>query len=148
MKKLFLYVFLGLLWCNVGFAENIKDMAITCSSNDYSLKGKFDEIITKENHTYEINIVNNVASLEHSTNLVYHNYKNYPLYAMNDKEYLFEMSNTPENIHSHIHFNRIKGTAIISYFEYFKNNPSEYVAFEFIRLKNCKASDIDDKPKF
>ena len=61
---------------------------------------------------------------------------------------LFEMSNTPENIHSHIHFNRIKGTAIISYFEYFKNNPSEYVAFEFIRLKNCKASDIDDKPKF
>ena len=24
MKKLFLYVFLGLLWCNVGFAECIK----------------------------------------------------------------------------------------------------------------------------
>ena len=24
MKKLFLYIFLGLLWCNVGFAECIK----------------------------------------------------------------------------------------------------------------------------
>ena len=23
MKKLFLYVFLGLLWCNVGFAEEL-----------------------------------------------------------------------------------------------------------------------------
>ena len=26
MKKLSLYVFLGLLWCNVGFAENVKDL--------------------------------------------------------------------------------------------------------------------------
>ena len=26
MKKLFLYIFLGLLWCNVGFAEDKKQL--------------------------------------------------------------------------------------------------------------------------
>ena len=26
MKKLFLYIFLGLLWCNVGFAEDKKEL--------------------------------------------------------------------------------------------------------------------------
>ena len=26
MKKLFLYIFLGLLWCNIGFAEDKKEL--------------------------------------------------------------------------------------------------------------------------
>ena len=35
MKKLFLYIFLGLLWCNVGFAEDKKELKW---SKDYSHK--------------------------------------------------------------------------------------------------------------
>ena len=33
MKKLFLYIFLGLLWCNIGFAEDKKELKW---SKDYS----------------------------------------------------------------------------------------------------------------
>ena len=40
MKKLFLYVFLGLLWCNVGVADDLKGKKLYCAgqSNHYSFE--------------------------------------------------------------------------------------------------------------
>ena len=40
MKKLFLYVFLGLLWCNVGVADDLKGKKLYCTgmSNHYSFE--------------------------------------------------------------------------------------------------------------
>ena len=138
---------------NVSPGKNIKDMKITCSSNDYFIQGLFEKIEIKENHTYEIDIVNNVASLVHSTNTTYHSYYNYPLYTMTDKEYIFSKQETIANNSEHvstskIHFNRIKGTAIIVYFDYYKDEPTKHLHWEMINAKDCKASDIDDKPKF
>tara|TARA_Y100000031_G_scaffold92076_1_gene101120 strand:+ start:64 stop:456 length:393 start_codon:yes stop_codon:yes gene_type:complete len=40
MKKLFLYLFLGLLWCNVGVADDLKGKKLYCAgqSNHYSFE--------------------------------------------------------------------------------------------------------------
>ena len=40
MKKLFLYLFLGLLWCNVGVADDLKGKKLYCANqtNHYSFE--------------------------------------------------------------------------------------------------------------
>ena len=59
MKKLFLYVFLGLLWCNVGVADNltVKDMTLICDSNERVVLGSNGDMKTDtEQKSYEIYI--------------------------------------------------------------------------------------------
>ena len=154
MKKLLGILVLGLLTCNISFADNLtlKDMTITCDSNDYFLQALFERIEKKETHTYKINIVNNAASLVSSTNTTWGYYYNYPLYKMSDKAYVFYMPKTlVSNAYTHdgkIQFDRINATAIITYSDYSLSTPNEVMTFELIEVKNCKASDIDDKPKF
>jgi len=154
MKKLFLYMFLGLLWCNIVVADNltVKNMTIICDSNDYFMQGIFETLEKKENHTYKIDILNNVASLVHSTNTTWGNYYNYPLYKMSDKAYVFLMPKTlvsdAYTYRGKIEFDRINATAIITYSDQYLSEPDKDTHSEFIKVNNCKASDIDDKPKF
>jgi len=71
---------------------------------------------------------------------------------MSDKAYVFYMPKTlVSNAYTHdgkIQFDRINATAIITYSDYSLSTPNEVMTFELIEVKNCKASDIDDKPKF
>ena len=55
MKKLFLYVFLGLLWCNVGFADAKKELVLL---KDYSLDLN-DNIV---NYGWKIKSVRNTST--------------------------------------------------------------------------------------
>ncbi len=55
MKKLSLYIFLVLMWCNVGFATDIKDFEIEGMSVETSLLNFFKEekiINSKRNYNY------------------------------------------------------------------------------------------------
>ena len=150
MKKLFLYMFLGLLWCNISIAESVKDMKITCSSNDYSMFYGGEDTTDTNNHVYEINIINDTATLVHSTKSTYFRYENIPLNNITEREYYFYLNESTETLHrsSKIKFNRINATGHIAWHEYSISDAYNSSHFEASTLNNCKPSDIDDKPKF
>ena len=70
MKKLSLYIFLGLLWCNVGFADDIRDFEIEGMSLGDSLLDYMLEEEIKENVGFVYEDIF-VVSLINKTSLIY-----------------------------------------------------------------------------
>ena len=92
MKKLLGIIVLGLLLS--GNANAVKDMKLTCESNSY-MRMYFGKL-TKDtnNYEYEINIINEKASLIHSTKLILNNFDDLPLLGETDEEYIFIFDRT------------------------------------------------------
>ena len=66
MKKLFLYIFLGLLWCNVGFTETF---TWSCLNNDkFQMNIKIDTSKKKIKH---ISSYDFVTKIKHKVNKYY-----------------------------------------------------------------------------
>ena len=148
MKKILGFIVLGLLLSESAYA--VKDMKLTCESNSYMRM--FSGKLTKDtkNYEYEINIINEKASLIHSTKLILNNFDDLPLLSETDEEYIFIFDRTTSSTSdfSKIQFDRIRATGFIGVSEYLKKNILDSENSEFITLKNCRASEVNAKAKF
>ena len=85
MKKLSLYIFLGLLWCNAGFADDISDFEIAGMSIGDSLLDYMSEEEIKEN---AINVYEDNKFIVSVYNKSYEIYDDVAIeYKSNDKKY-------------------------------------------------------------
>ena len=91
MKKLSLYVFLGLMFCNVGLPEDISNFEIDGMSLGESALRYYTEKEIKKNteNIYEDNLYTQFAIPSKNSNSIYDSYQIH--YKLEDKNYIIEM---------------------------------------------------------
>jgi hypothetical protein len=144
MKKLLGIVVLGLLLSGNAYSNTIKDMILTCDSNEQSLFDLSGNLTTSTKKTkYEIHVVDNEASLHWIEDVTIFDYKNFKLKNVSEKEYYFENKNNNERLFAKIALNRIDGSGLVSQVS---DKTVENSLSEMVRLIDCKLK--DNKPKF
>ena len=133
-----------MFFCNFAYSNTIKDMNIICDSNEKFVLTSTGEIHTDtRKKTFEISIVNNHATLVHTSDSVtLFDYIDFKLTNVSNKQYFFENKNNDSKLFAKIEIDRIEGSALVTH----SSDKTTSSLSEGIRLTNCKLK--DNKPKF